>query len=199
VFFICYHHPLVIYRSYLDIYLYSCSLKIPSLPPRFESDNLPIWPLDISSSFPFAGPVLTPSFMVLISYVLCLFTSSHTSLFVNTFKNPCNIYTHVFTLTLNLPFEASPFASLSGDNASSISSPIAPPSLTPCKSYLKYILYCVFVRYHLNPCHPLNFNMMLILHLHFKASSPIPIQECCLTPPCSCSSLFSSVAWQVLS
>jgi hypothetical protein len=57
----------------LDTHLYSYSLKkIPSLPPQFESGNLPIWPLDVPSPFPFAGPILIPSFMVLISFVLCL-------------------------------------------------------------------------------------------------------------------------------
>ena len=66
---ICYHPHLVVHRSCLDTYLYSCSLKISSLPPQFESGNLPMWPLDVSSPFPFAGPVLTPSFMVLISFV----------------------------------------------------------------------------------------------------------------------------------
>jgi hypothetical protein len=35
----------------------------------------------------------------------------------------------------------------------------------------------VFVCYNLNPCHPLIFTMMLILHLHFKASSPNSFQE----------------------
>jgi hypothetical protein len=46
--------------------------KISSLLPQVESGNLPIWPLDVSSSFSFAGLVLTPSFMVLISFVLML-------------------------------------------------------------------------------------------------------------------------------
>jgi hypothetical protein len=67
---ICYHNYLVIHRSCLDTYLYACSLKISSLPPQFESGNLPIWTLDISSSFPLAGLVLTPSFVVLIFLVL---------------------------------------------------------------------------------------------------------------------------------
>jgi hypothetical protein len=84
--FICYHPHLVVHRSYLDIYLYSCSLNISSLPPQLESDNLLIWPLDISSSFPLASLVLAPSFMALVSFVLCLFTSSHTSLSIITFK-----------------------------------------------------------------------------------------------------------------
>jgi hypothetical protein len=113
--------------------------------------------------------------------------------------NPCNIYTHVFTLTLNLPFEASSFASLFGDNATSISSLAAPPSLTPYKSCLKYILCRVFVCYHLNPCHPSICTLMLIMYLYFKASSPISVQECCLTSPCSRSSPLSSIAWHVLS
>jgi hypothetical protein len=81
--FICYHPHL---RSCLDTHLYSYSLKIPSLPPQFESDNLPIWSLDVHFPFPFAGPALTSSFMVLISIVLCLFTSSPTSLSFITFK-----------------------------------------------------------------------------------------------------------------
>jgi hypothetical protein len=68
--FICYHHYLVIHRSCLDTYLYACSLKISSLPPQFESGNLPIWPLDKSSSFSLVGLVLTPSFVVLIFLVL---------------------------------------------------------------------------------------------------------------------------------
>ena len=84
--FICYHHYLVIHRSCLDTYLYSCSSKISSLPPQFESGNWHILPLDAHSPFPFAGTVLTPFFMVLISFVLCLFTSSPTSLFIITFK-----------------------------------------------------------------------------------------------------------------
>jgi hypothetical protein len=68
--FICYHHYLVIHRSCLDTYLYSCSSKISSLPPQFESGNWHILPLDAHFPFPFAGTVLTPSFMVLISLVL---------------------------------------------------------------------------------------------------------------------------------
>ena len=84
--FICYHPHLVVHRSCLDTHLYSYFLKIPSLPPQFESGSLPIWPLDVPSPFPFAGSVLTPSFMVLISFVLCLFTSYPTSLSVITFK-----------------------------------------------------------------------------------------------------------------
>jgi hypothetical protein len=94
--FICYHPHLVVHRSYLDIYLYSCSLKISSPPPQFESGNLPIRPLDVPSPFPFAGPVLTLSFMVLISFVLCLFISSPTSFSVITFK----------TLVISMPLPA---------------------------------------------------------------------------------------------
>jgi hypothetical protein len=78
---------------------------------------------------------------------------------------------------LNLSFEASSFPSLFEDNASSISSLTAPPSLTPYQIFLKYILCCVIAHYHLNPCHPSIFTMLLILHLHFKASSPISFQE----------------------
>jgi hypothetical protein len=55
--------------------------------------------------------------------------------------------------------------------------------LTPCKSCLKYTLYCVFVRYHPNPCHPSIITLMLILYQHFKATFPISFQECCLTHP----------------
>jgi hypothetical protein len=75
---ICYHPQPVVHQCCLDNHPYSYSLKIPSFPPQFESGSLPIWPLDVSSSFPLAGPVLTPSCMVLISFVLCLFTSSPT-------------------------------------------------------------------------------------------------------------------------
>jgi hypothetical protein len=84
--FICYHPQLVVHRTCLDPHLYSYSLKISSLSPQFESGNLLIWPLAVPSPFPFACPVLTPSFMVLISFVLCLFSSSSTSLSVITFK-----------------------------------------------------------------------------------------------------------------
>jgi hypothetical protein len=70
--FIFYHPHLVVHRSCLDTHLYFYSLKIPSLPPQFESSSLPIWPLDVFSPFPFTGPILTPSCMVLISFVLCL-------------------------------------------------------------------------------------------------------------------------------
>jgi hypothetical protein len=70
VFFIYYHPHLVIHRPCLDTHLYSYSLKIPSLPPQFESDNLPIWPLDVPSPFPLAGPILTPYLVVLIFLVL---------------------------------------------------------------------------------------------------------------------------------
>jgi hypothetical protein len=90
----------------------SCSLKISSPPPQLESGNLPIWPLDVSSSFPLAWLVLTPSFMVLISLVLM----------------------HI------------------------------------------YLLSYIFVCYHLNPCHPSIFTLMLIMYLHFNASPPISFQ-----------------------
>jgi hypothetical protein len=122
---ICYYHLLVIHRSCLDTHLYYGSLEISSLPPQLGSDCSPIWPLDVPSPFPFAGPILTPFFMVLISFVLCLITSSPTSLSVITFKTLV-IYALAFLLTLNLPFEASYFPSLFGDNASSISSLTAP-------------------------------------------------------------------------
>jgi hypothetical protein len=104
--------------------------------------------------------------------------------------NPCNIYTLTFTLILNLPFKASSFPSLFEDNVSPTSPLIAPPSLTPCKFCLKCTLCCMFVYYHVNPCHPLIFNLMLIAYLHFKASSPISVQECCLTHPALGRSLF---------
>jgi hypothetical protein len=88
-------------------------------------------------------------------------------LFVITF-NPCNIYTLTFMLTLNLPFKESSFPSLFEVNASPTSPLIALSSLMPCKFCLKYILCCVFVCYHLNPCHPSIFTLMLILSLPFK-------------------------------
>jgi hypothetical protein len=37
--FICYHPHLVVHRSCLDTHLYSYFLKIPSLPPQFESGD----------------------------------------------------------------------------------------------------------------------------------------------------------------
>ena len=49
---------------------------------------------------------------------------------------------------------------------------------------------CVFVCYHFNPCHPSTFTLMLIMYLYFKASSPISVQECCLTHPALVRSLF---------
>jgi hypothetical protein len=67
---------------------------------------------------------------------------------------------------------------------------IASPSLTPCKFCLKYILDCVFVRYHLNPCHPSIFTLILITYLHFKAACPISFQEWRLTRPALVCSLF---------
>jgi hypothetical protein len=160
--------------------------KISSLPPQLESGCLPIWPLGVPSPFPFVGHVLTPSFMVLISFVLCLFTSSPTSLSVITFK----------TLVISMPLSSCLIWTY----------PLKPPLLHPglrIMSHLlyhwlltfldalqvlsKYILCCVFVCYHLNPCHPSISTWMFILSLHFKASSPISVQECCLTPSCSCS------------
>jgi hypothetical protein len=97
--------------------------------------------------------------------------------------NPRDISALAFLLTLKLPFEDSSFPSLFEDNASPTSPSIASPSLTPCKSCLKYTLYCVFVRYHPNPCHPSIITLMLILYQHFKATFPISFQECCLTHP----------------
>jgi hypothetical protein len=92
----------------------------------------------------------------LLSYILARYYLS----------NPHDIYALAFLLTLDLPFEAFPFPSLSEDNASSISSLTAPP-LTPCKFCLKYILCCVFDCYHLNSCHPSIFTLMLIMHPYF--------------------------------
>jgi hypothetical protein len=68
--FIFYYPHLVVHRSCLDTRLYSYFLKISSLPSQFESGSLPIWPLDVPSHFPFAGLVLTPSFVVFIFLVL---------------------------------------------------------------------------------------------------------------------------------
>jgi hypothetical protein len=112
--------------------------------------------------------------------------------------NPCNIYTHIFMLTLNLPFKASYFSSLFEDNASLTSSLTALPSSTPCKFCSKYTPCCVFVCYHLNSSHPSIFTLMHIMYLHFNASPPISIQECCLTHPALGRFFFSSVALQVL-
>jgi hypothetical protein len=57
-------------------------------------------------------------------------------------------------------------------NLASTTSPlIVSRSLMSCKSCLKYILCCVFVYYHLNPCHPSIFILMLILGLLFGISS----------------------------
>jgi hypothetical protein len=72
---------------------------------------------------------------------------------------------------------------------------------------LKYILWCGFVSYHLNPCHPSIFTSRLTMYPYFKASSPISFQECCLTLPRSCSfpiplssckSCLNSIFWCVL-
>jgi hypothetical protein len=70
--------------------------KISSPPPQLESGNLPIWPLDVPSPFPFEGSVLTPLFIVLISFVLFLFISSHTSSSIITFKT--------LVISMPLPF-----------------------------------------------------------------------------------------------
>jgi hypothetical protein len=117
--FICYHHLLGIHRSRLDTHLYSYSLKIPSLPPQLESDNLLIWPLDISSSFPLAGLVLTSSCMALISFVLCLFTSSPTSLFVITFST--------LVISMSLP------------SCLSRTYPLKPPIFHPCSRIMPHL------------------------------------------------------------
>jgi hypothetical protein len=76
-------HPSVL----LDTYLYSCSLK---KSPLFHL-NLRVavylsGPWTYPLIFSFVGPILTPSFMVLISFVLCLFTSYPTFLSVIAFK-----------------------------------------------------------------------------------------------------------------
>jgi hypothetical protein len=108
----------------------------------------------------------------LLSYILiCYYLQNHH-----------DIYALALLFILNLSFEASSFPSLFEDNASSISSLTAPPSQTPCKLFLKYILCRVFVRYHLNPCHPSICTLMIIMYPYFKASSHILVQECCLTP-----------------
>jgi hypothetical protein len=168
--FICYHHHLVIHRSCLDTHLYSCSLKISSLPPQSESGNLPIWPLDVPSPFPFTGHVFTPSLMVFIFFVLMpIYLLLHPCLLSP--LNPCDIYALTSMLTLNLPFKVSSSPSQFEDNASPTSPLVAYPSLTPCKSCIKYILCCVFACYHLNPCHFSIFTLVLILYLHFKAFS----------------------------
>jgi hypothetical protein len=106
---------------YLDTYLDACSLKIFSLPPQLESGSLPIWPLDTPSPFPFVGPVLTPSFMVLISFVLCLFTSSPTSLFVITFR----------TLVISMPLPS----------CLSWTYPLKPPLFLRCLRIMPHLLH----------------------------------------------------------
>jgi hypothetical protein len=55
---------------------------------------------------------------------------------------------------------------------------------------LNYIHWLCLFCYHLNPFHPSIFTLMLIMYLYFKASSPIWVQECCLTPPALIRSLF---------
>jgi hypothetical protein len=132
----------------------------------------------------------------LYPWFLCTFTSSLTFLPGITF-NPCNIHTLTFMLTLNLPFNAFSFPSLYEDNASPTSPLIAPLSLMSCKFCLKYLLCCVFAHYHLHPCHPLIFTLMLIPYLHFKASSLVSVQECCLNHLALSRSL-SSATLQVL-
>jgi hypothetical protein len=118
--FICYHPRLVVHRSYpWYSSLFLVLKKIPSLPPQFESDNLPIWPLDVPSPFPLAGPVLTPSFMVLISFVLCLFTSSPTSLSVITFKT--------LVISMSLP------------SYLSRTYPLKPPLFHPCSRIMPHL------------------------------------------------------------
>ena len=192
---ICYHPHLVVHRSCLDTHLHPYSLKkIPSLPPQFESGYLPIWPLDAPSPFPFAGPVLTPSFMVLISFVLCLFTSSPTSLSVNTFKKTLVISIPLpYCLPWTYPLKPSLVHPCSRIVPHLLHHWWIPPSSTPCKFCLKinkYIFGCVFDCYHLNPCHPSIFTLMIIMYPYFKAASPILFQEWCLTHPALVRSLF---------
>jgi hypothetical protein len=116
----------------------------------------------------------------LLSYILVLYY----------LKNSLNIYALAFLLTLNLPFKASSFSSLFEDNASPTSPLIASPSLMPCKSCIKYILCCMFVRYHLNPCHPLIFTLVLIMYPYFKASLPFQFKSVVLPLPALVRSLF---------
>jgi hypothetical protein len=99
-----YHHLLVIHRSCLDTHLYFGSLKISSLPPQLESSSLPIWPLDVPPPFTFAGPVLTTSSMVLISFVLMPVYLLPYIIVRYYLQNPRDIYALAFLLTLNLPF-----------------------------------------------------------------------------------------------
>jgi hypothetical protein len=85
--------------------------------------------------------------------------------------NPCNICTLIFTLTLNLPFKTSSFASLFGENASPTPSLTAPllwfiASFVSIPSLVVFLSVITF-----NPCRLLTFTLMLILHLHFKAFS----------------------------
>jgi hypothetical protein len=175
--FICYHPHLVIHRSCLDTHLYSYSLKIPSLPPQFESGYLPIWPLDVPPAFSTCRSCLNS----ILGGTYILGSYAHLPPLLHPCplspSDPRDIYSLAFLLTLNLSFEVSSFPSMFGDNASSISSLTAPPSLTPCKFCLKYILCCVFARYHPHPCHPSIFTLMLIPYLHFKASSLVLVQE----------------------
>jgi hypothetical protein len=152
--FICYHPHLAVHQSCLNTHLYSYFLKIPSLPPQFESGDYLSGPWTYPFFFVCMPCLNFILYGIYIFRFLCPYTSSIAFLSVITFS-PCNIYTLAFALTLNLLFKTSSFPSLFEDNASSNSLLTAPPSLTPCNSYLKYVLYCVFDCYHLNPCHPL--------------------------------------------
>jgi hypothetical protein len=193
--FIFYHHLLVIHRSCLDTHLYSGSLKISSLPPQLESGCLPIWPLDVPSPFPFTGPILTPSFTILISFVLCLFTSFHTPLSIITFKtlvifmplSSCLIWTYLLKHPLLHP-------SLR-NNGSPTSPVVAYPSLTPYKSCLNtsfvvclsIITLTLVIPWSLPWCLPTFLKPPLPFH---SKSDVLPISL--LSVP------FSSVALQVL-
>jgi hypothetical protein len=107
-------------------------LKSYSFPPQFESGNLPIWTLDVPSHFfSFAGPILTPSFMVLISFVLCLFTSYPTSLSVITFKT--------LVISMSLP----PYLSRTY--------PLKPPLFHPCLRIMPH-LFIIDCSPFLTPC-----------------------------------------------
>ena len=164
--------PLPCHPSVLPWHLSLFLLFKKSLPPQFESGSLPIWTLDVPSPFSIYRSCLNSILCGI--YILGSYAYLPPLLHPCPLSplNPCNIYTLTFTLTLNLPFKASSFPSLFEDNASPTSSLTTPPCLTPCKFCLKYIMCCVFVCYHLNPCHPLTFTLMLTCIL----MPPLPFQ-----------------------
>jgi hypothetical protein len=163
--------------------------KISALPPQIESGSLPIWLLDVPSFF-----TCTSCLNSTLCGIYILGSYTHLPPILHPCPllplNPRDTYALAHMLILNLPFKANSFSSLFEDNASPTSPLIAPPSLTSCKFCLKYTPSCVFVCYHLNPCHPSIFTSMLIPYLQFKACSPISVQECCLTHLDLGSSLF---------